>query len=146
MVFCQWLCNRRVLGRLAKVLIRLRACAGWSEALLVANTKLLEISCTGSIDMSLQKLTCADWSVTLNLNATIQIDVTIQIDMYSLVCNHINCHTITWCYHTNWHVVIVMSHYITWCHYTNWHVVIVMSHYNLMSAYKLACGDCYVPL
>ena len=35
--------------RLAKALIRLRACAGWSEALLVAQTTLLEIPCQGSI-------------------------------------------------------------------------------------------------
>ena len=38
----------RILKRLAKALIRLRVCAGWSEALLVAHTKLLEISCTSS--------------------------------------------------------------------------------------------------
>ena len=38
----------RVLKRLAKALIRLCVCAGWSEALLVAHTTLLEISCTGS--------------------------------------------------------------------------------------------------
>ena len=30
-------------------LIRLRKCAGWSEALLVAHTTLLEISCRGLI-------------------------------------------------------------------------------------------------
>ena len=35
--------------RLAKALIRLRVCAGWSEALLVAHTTLLEISCRSSI-------------------------------------------------------------------------------------------------
>ena len=34
--------------RLAKALIRLCVCAGWSEPLLVAQTKFLEISCTGS--------------------------------------------------------------------------------------------------
>ena len=34
--------------RLAKALIRLRVCAGWSEPLLVAHTTLLEISCCGS--------------------------------------------------------------------------------------------------
>ena len=38
-----------MLKRLAKVLISLRVCADWSEALLVAHTILLEISCTGSI-------------------------------------------------------------------------------------------------
>ena len=35
-----------MLKRLAKALIRQRVCAGWSEALLVAHTTLLEISCT----------------------------------------------------------------------------------------------------
>ena len=34
--------------RLAKALIRLRVCAGWSEPLLVAHTTLLEISSHGS--------------------------------------------------------------------------------------------------
>ena len=34
--------------RLAKALIRLRVCTGWSEPLLVAHTTLLEISCRGS--------------------------------------------------------------------------------------------------
>ena len=38
--------------RLAKALIRLRVCAGWSEPLLVAHTTLLEISCRGSLIMS----------------------------------------------------------------------------------------------
>ena len=37
------------LKRLAKALIRLRVCAGWSEASLVAHTTLLEIQCHGSI-------------------------------------------------------------------------------------------------
>ena len=35
--------------RQAKALIRLRVCAGWSEALLVAHNTLLEIWCHGSI-------------------------------------------------------------------------------------------------
>ena len=39
--------------RLAKGLIRLRICAGWSEALLVAHTTLLEISCHGSFAKAL---------------------------------------------------------------------------------------------
>ena len=38
----------RIFKRLAKALIRLRVCAGWSEVLLVALTTLLEISCRGS--------------------------------------------------------------------------------------------------
>ena len=33
-------------------LIRLRVCAGWSEPLLVAHTTLLEISCRGTIIIS----------------------------------------------------------------------------------------------
>ena len=37
-----------IFKRLAKALIRLRVCAGWSEALLVAHTTLLDISCRGS--------------------------------------------------------------------------------------------------
>ena len=37
-----------IFKRLAKDLIRLRICAGWSEPLLVAHTTLLEISCHGS--------------------------------------------------------------------------------------------------
>ena len=50
MVFSQSLNNHIILKRLAKVLIRLRVCAGWSEPLLVAHTKLLEISWHGSND------------------------------------------------------------------------------------------------
>ena len=40
--------SHRIFKRLAKALIRLRVCAGWSEPLLVAYTTLLEISCRGS--------------------------------------------------------------------------------------------------
>ena len=36
------------LKRLVKALVRLRICAGWSEALLVAHTTLLEFLCRGS--------------------------------------------------------------------------------------------------
>ena len=49
MMFGQKLNNQRIFKRLAKALIRLRVCAGWSEPLLVAHTKLLEILCCGSI-------------------------------------------------------------------------------------------------
>ena len=48
MIFSQKLNNHRIFKGLAKALIRLRVCAGWSEALLVAHTILLEISCRGS--------------------------------------------------------------------------------------------------
>ena len=48
MMFSQYLNNHRILKRLAKALIRLHVCAGWSEALLVAHTTLLEISCHSS--------------------------------------------------------------------------------------------------
>ena len=41
--------SHRIFKRLAKALISLRVCAGWSEPLLVAHTTLLEISCHGSI-------------------------------------------------------------------------------------------------
>ena len=48
MMFGQYLKSHRILKRIAKTLIRLRVCAGWSEALLVAHTILLEIQCRGS--------------------------------------------------------------------------------------------------
>ena len=48
MMFSQRLNTNRIFKRLAKALIRLRICADWSVALLVAHTTLLEISCTGS--------------------------------------------------------------------------------------------------
>ena len=40
--------SHRIFKRLANALIRLRVCAGWYEALLVAHTTSLEISCCGS--------------------------------------------------------------------------------------------------
>ena len=40
--------SHRIFKLLAKALIRLRVCAGWSEPLLVAHTTLLEISSCGS--------------------------------------------------------------------------------------------------
>ena len=48
MMFSQQPNSHRIFMRLAKALIRLRVCAGWSEALLVAHTTLLEISCRSS--------------------------------------------------------------------------------------------------
>ena len=39
--------SHRIFKRLAKALIRLRVCAGWSKALLVAHTILLDILCRG---------------------------------------------------------------------------------------------------
>ena len=51
MVFSQKLNSHRIFKRLAKALIRLRVCAGWSEALLVAHTTLLEIPCCSSNDL-----------------------------------------------------------------------------------------------
>ena len=41
----------RIFKRLAKALISLRVCAGWSEPLPVAHTALLEISCRGSYQL-----------------------------------------------------------------------------------------------
>ena len=49
MLFGQLLNIHRIFKWLAKALIRLCVCAGWSEHLLVAHTTLLEISCRGSI-------------------------------------------------------------------------------------------------
>ena len=49
MVFSQWNNIHRIFKRLAKALIRLRVCAGWSEPMLVAHTTVLGISCHGSI-------------------------------------------------------------------------------------------------
>ena len=50
MMLSQKLNSQRIFKRLAKALIRLRLCAGWSEPLLVAHTTLLEISCRGSFE------------------------------------------------------------------------------------------------
>ena len=47
-MFGQKLSIHRIFKRPEKALIRLRVCAGWSEPLLVAHTKLSEISCRGS--------------------------------------------------------------------------------------------------
>ena len=41
--------SHRIFKSLAKALVRLCVCAGWSEPLLVAHTTLLEISCRGTI-------------------------------------------------------------------------------------------------
>ena len=48
--------SHRIFKRQAKALIRLHVCAGWSEALLVVHTKLLEISCVGSIPLEYKRL------------------------------------------------------------------------------------------
>ena len=48
MMFCQQLNTHRICQRLAKALIRLRVCAGWSEPLLVAHTTLFDSSRRGS--------------------------------------------------------------------------------------------------
>ena len=48
MMFGQSPKSHRIFKRLAKDLIRLRVCAGWSESLLVAHTTLLKITCHGS--------------------------------------------------------------------------------------------------
>ena len=48
MMFGQWLNSQRIFKRLANALNSLCVCAGWSEPLLVAHIKLLEISCRDS--------------------------------------------------------------------------------------------------
>ena len=52
MMFSQMLISYRIFKRQAKALIWLSIYAGWSKALLVAHTTLLEISCTGSNDLA----------------------------------------------------------------------------------------------
>ena len=54
MMFCQLLNTHWIFKRQAKALIRLRVCAGWSGALLVAHTTLLEIPCHGSFRKSIK--------------------------------------------------------------------------------------------
>ena len=51
MMFGQWLNIHRIFKRIANALIRLRICTGWSEALQIAHTTLLEIPCHGSCYM-----------------------------------------------------------------------------------------------
>ena len=71
--------THRILKRLAKALIRLRVCAGWSKPLLVAHYTLFEISCRGSVlfsvisfrivnfrNSSVSRLTC--WSVDTSIS------------------------------------------------------------------------------
>ena len=55
MVFSQSLNSRRIFKRPAKAQTSLRVCAGWSKALLVAHTTLLEISGHGSIMFKLME-------------------------------------------------------------------------------------------
>ena len=48
----------RIFKQLAKAMISLRVCAGWSEPLLVAHTTLLKISCCDSNLLSVQVQFC----------------------------------------------------------------------------------------
>ena len=57
MMFDQSPKSRRIFKQLAKALIRLRICAGWSEPLLVAHITLLETSCCSSNNVGYQ-----DWN------------------------------------------------------------------------------------
>ena len=64
--------------RLAKALIRLRVCAGWSEPLLVAHTTLLEISCRGSIidySLNLKKICFASFIYGFNASVKNSVDL-----------------------------------------------------------------------
>ena len=61
MISSQQLNTHIIFRRQAKALIRLRVCIGRSEALLVAHTKLSEISCTGSYDKKSQRLIIPTW-------------------------------------------------------------------------------------
>ena len=74
MVFSKYLNSHRIFKGLAKALIRLHVCAGWSEALLVSHTSFLETTCRGSINLPLRtpisrekKKLC--WRLIKSLNA-----------------------------------------------------------------------------
>ena len=59
MLLGQYLNSHRIFNGQAKALIGLRAlCPGWSKALLVAHTTLLEISCCGSFHSGLVHFSC----------------------------------------------------------------------------------------
>ena len=49
--------SHRIFKQPEKALISLHVCAGWSEPLLVAHTKLLEISCHGSNGITVSNFT-----------------------------------------------------------------------------------------
>ena len=84
-MFSQWLNSHRILKWLAKALIRLRLCAGWSEALLVAHTLLLESHALAQIlQVTLNSLllytlwvfTIETWSVSIADNCTFHLNLT----------------------------------------------------------------------
>ena len=61
MMLGQWPKSHGKFKQLAKVLIRLHICAGWSEPLLFAYATLLEISCCGSFNGSSDIIDWVSW-------------------------------------------------------------------------------------
>ena len=88
MMFSQQLNSHRILKRLAKALISLRVCSGWSEPLLVAHTTLLEISCQGSLVRSREsclKTRSLGWVFKhIQINPTVAMDVRVPFITYRL--------------------------------------------------------------
>ena len=60
-MFSQKLNTHKIFKWQAKALIRLHACAGWSEALLVAHTTLLENTCHSSIMLKFEQVCLSTW-------------------------------------------------------------------------------------
>ena len=83
MIFSQLLNSHRIFKRIAKALIRLCICAGWSELLLVAHTTLLEISCHGSSLKSAKDVIGAYRVKILTLNYILmkKIGVVLNLDL-----------------------------------------------------------------
>ena len=76
----------RILKRLAKALIRLRVCAGWSDALLIAHTTLFEISCTDSI-IHCKLFHCILYSIYHWIRSCDRLNADVSLDGNSLRLN-----------------------------------------------------------
>ena len=86
MMFGQKLNSPRIFKWLAKALIRLRVCAGWSEPLLVTHNTLLEISCRGSI----KSLTCLPGRIYANTQDNVHLSGSYCI-YFKFKTLHIKC-------------------------------------------------------
>ena len=93
--------------RLAKALIRLCVCAGWSEPLLVAHTTLLEISCHGSYNK------CRHGIILDSLVAAFHWFLLIwnfRLNGKQCTCKALNClHCLQKCIYTNYNYKVVIS-------------------------------------
>ena len=75
----------RIFKQLAKALIRLRVGVGWSEPLLVAHTTLLEISCHGSILISMRNGIPRGYAVS---QSSAKMGGTLPCYIYLKVCSY----------------------------------------------------------